>query len=44
MPADTAAEAEAPLSECALKVLVLIPASCSIDKIHLAMDAEEMGL
>ena len=44
MPADAAAEAEAPLTECALKVLVLIPARSSIDMIHLAMDDEEMGL
>ena len=44
MPADAAAEAEAPLTECALKVLVLIPASSSIDMIHLAVDDEEMGL
>ena len=44
IPAEAAVDAEAPLTECALNVVVSIPADCNVDKIHLAMEDEDTGL
>ena len=44
IPAEAAADAEAPLTECALNVVVSIPADCNVDKIHLTMEDEVTGL
>ena len=44
IPAEVAADAEASLTECALNVVVSIPADCNVDKIHLAMEDEVTGL
>ena len=43
IPTEAAADAEAPLTECALNVVVSIPADCNVGKIHLAMEDEVQG-
>ena len=44
IPAEDAADAEAPLTECALNVVVSIPADCNVDEIHLTMEDEDTGI
>ena len=44
IPADAAAETDAPLIEWALNVSVSFPANFSIEVIHLAIEDDDIGL